>query len=86
MAEKFGVSPDDASRVHCVNITTFWTHWGQFSSTLNKDDRAELEGTVRAFYSVPSVRHHWNNSPLAKPMLDSRFVEFVEEVISEHHA
>jgi len=61
-------------------------HWGQFSSSTSPEDLAEIENVVSGYYRNPAVRHSWDHSPYGKPLLDHRFVEFVENAIADREA
>ena len=81
-AAKFGLDAEQAGAVSWVHCYTFWMHWGQFSSSTNAEDIAELENVVAEYYRNPAVRFSWDYNPYAKPMLDQRFVRFVEQAIA----
>lgn len=85
-AQQLGISPDDASRADWGNAYWFWLHWGQFSSTYEHKDRQELENVITTFYRIPGVRNFWETSPLAKPLLDPAFVEFVDRILRSDSA
>ena len=85
-ADAYGASVEEAICVDSQNHYYFWLHWGQFASSKTPEDIAELRNVVRGFYTVPYVRHSWENAPYAKRLLEPRFVEFVDAIISEADA
>ncbi len=80
-AEKFDIDEGEAGAVNWMHCYTFWMHWGQYSSSTSPEDLAEIANVVSEYYRNPAVRFSWDHSPYAKPMLDRRFVEFVEDAI-----
>ena len=81
-ADQFGLDAEQAGAVSWVHCYTFWMHWGQYSSSTSPEDLAEIENVVGEYYRNPAVRFSWDHNPFAKPMLDPRFVRFVEHAIS----
>jgi len=84
MAAQFGVSTEDAMRSDFHNAYYFWLHWGQFSSTTDENDLDELAHVIHS-YSTPALNYSWTNSIWAKPALDPKFVEFVDDVLANYH-
>ena len=82
-ALELGVSSTEASRNEWLNIYYMWTYWGQWVSSHEARDLAELKHVISAVLSAPGVRHTWENSPIGKPFLDEPFVEFVDSIIKE---
>ena len=82
-AEEFKVTHQDAARSDIHNLYYFWLHWGQFASSKSSSDLEEIRNIVSAFYRTPQVLYSWENSPWARPMLDPKFVAFVDAVLSE---
>ena len=80
-AQRLGVSAAEASRNDWLNMYYLWTYWGQWMSSHETRDLAELEHVIAAVLSAPGVRHTWDNSPLGKSFLDETFVAFVDDVI-----
>ena len=86
VGEQLEITADEASMLENCNAYWFWLHWGQFTSTTEKRDLAELKHMVRKFYTAPCVRVFWDTSPIIKPMMDAPFVEFVDELLREEDA
>jgi len=82
-AEKFGVSHDDASRAHWTIVYYFWLHWGQFASANDEADIEELRHLIDIWYRSPGIKHQWDTSPVTKPILDKRFVDFVDGILND---
>jgi hypothetical protein len=83
MAEKLGVTVEEASRVDFVNVYHFWLHWSQYASTHDAKDLEELKHIIATFYTLPGVTLSWEMSPIGKPLLEEDFVAFVDEVLDE---
>jgi hypothetical protein len=81
-AEKFGISHDDASRAHWTIVYYFWLHWGQFASANDEASLEELRHLIDVWYRSPGIRHQWNTSPIVKPIIDRRFVDFVDGILN----
>lgn len=84
--EKFSVESQEAQRFDFVAQYYFWLHWGQFSTTSTDKDREELRHIIGVFYSLPAIKHAWNNSPFGKVFFESDFVEFVDSIIGTEDA
>ena len=84
-AREFGVSDEEASRAHYAIVYFFWLHWGQYSSSMDEADREELAHLIGTWYGTPPIKHQWLNSPIAKPIIDERFVKFVDGILDQHH-
>lgn len=84
LALEQGVTIEEASQVDWANGYWFWVHWGQWASTHSANELRELENIIRTFYGVEGMRHTWNNSPWGKPILDPKFVSFVDNVLSKN--
>ncbi len=83
MADKLGVTVEEASRADWTNVYYFWLHWSQYASTHDAKDLDELKHIVANFYSLPGMALSWKMSPLAKPLLEEDFVAFVDGVLGE---
>ena len=83
LARGRGVSIEDVSQVDWGNCYWFWLHWGQWASTHDKTGLEELRHLVGSFYSNPGVRRSWESSPWSKPILDPKFVQFVDDVLMQ---
>jgi len=80
---KFTLSAKEAARTDLFNVHWFWLHWGQFSSAKTQDDLDELSRHIEAFYAFPVVGYSWRGSPFGRALLDQRFVEFVDGLLSK---
>ena len=83
-AVKQGVDSAEVSRNDWLNIYYMWTYWGNWVSSREARDLAELEHVISEVLSVPGVRYTWENSPIAKPFLDEPFVEFVDNLVRKN--
>lgn len=83
LARSSGTSIEAASQVDWQNCYWFWLHWGQWASTHDEQGLEELRHLVGSFYSNPGMRRSWDSSPWSKPILDPKFVQFVEEVLMQ---
>ena len=79
IAQELNISVDEAFILDQQNAYWFWLHWGQFASTTNADDEKELDNLIRTFYNSRPIRVCWENSAWHKPLLDKRFIAYVEE-------
>lgn len=83
LAEELGLTPERAIAVEWTNAYYFWMWWGQFTSTTKLDDLEELKHVILGLTDTPGMRRTWDKSPMVKPLLDPKFVEFVETVLAE---
>jgi hypothetical protein len=83
MARTLGVSESEASKVDFTNVYYFWLHWGQFASTHDEKDREEIRHLISTFYRSPGMKLSWETSPIAQPLLDPEFVDFVNGVLAD---
>ncbi|MCB1687199.1 MAG: hypothetical protein KDI33_01860 [Halioglobus sp.] len=83
LADARGITVEDAIRADAMSTYWFWLHWGQFASTNNKKDLAELGDTIGKFYQSPAIKYSWDNGPFSKPLLGREFIEFVEEYMGK---
>ena len=82
LAERLGVSIDEAQLVwHGCCAWTF-IHWAQYRSMKTAEDERELENLVRAFYSIPPMAPVWETDPLIRALLDPGFVAWVDRVLA----
>jgi len=82
MADEEGISIEEATKLDWGNGYYFWMWWGQYASTNAAKDRIELENIVANLGGTPGMRKHWKNSPLSRPLLDTEYVKFVDDVMS----
>jgi hypothetical protein len=78
-----GTSIEAASQVDWANSYWFWLHWGQWASTHDEQGLEELKNLLGLFYSNPGIRRSWDSSPRSKPILDPKFVQFVDDVLMQ---
>ena len=83
LSTRLGISADEASRVDMYASYWFWLHWGQYASSTSDEDINELENLVNTFYRFPFMQACWELSPAAKPILDPKFVAFVDNVLAD---
>ena len=83
LAEVRDITVEDAMRADAMSTYWFWLHWGQFASTNNKEDLAELGDTIGKFYQSPAIKYAWDNGPFSKPLLGREFIEFVEKYMGK---
>ena len=82
-----GISAEEAMRVDSVSLYWVWLHWGQYSSTNNKEDLDELGDTIGKFYSNSrAIKYSWENGPFAKPLLGKKFTEYVDRHMQKYNA
>ena len=58
-------------------------YWGQWSATNDPDDLRDLKHIIEKLFSIPGMRRTWDNSPPGKVLLDERFVEFVDAILTD---
>jgi len=82
LADRLGVSIDEARLVW--NGACAWTyiHWAQYRSMKTASDQHELENLIREFYSIPPMAPVWETEPLIRSLLDPGFVEWVDEILA----
>jgi hypothetical protein len=86
LAEALGITVEEAMRADAVSLYWVWLHWGQFSSTNNKEDLDELGDTIGTFYSNSrAIKYTWENGPFAKPLVSSQFAAFVDRHIQKYN-
>ena len=85
-ASELGIDVVEASRNEWANAAYFWMYWGQWVSSHEQRDLAELEHVIIKIFGIPGVRHTWDVSPLGKPLLDEEFVQFVDEILERNSA
>ena len=81
-AEELEIGADDAARSEWSNAYFFWVHWGQWSTTSDDEGKAELEEMIRGYYTVPVVRYSWDNGRYGKDVFETRFVEYVDNILA----
>jgi hypothetical protein len=83
LAEKLGLSVEEAERIDFYASYWFWVHWGQFASSNSKEGLDELTNIVNTFYRFPFMSTCWELSPSGKQIMDSTFVAFVDGVLAK---
>ena len=84
IAPRLDLSLEEAEQFDWGIVYYFWLHWGQYASTTKESDMHELESIVAAFYTHPSVRLCWEKTPWGKPLLEDRFVNFVDGILARY--
>jgi hypothetical protein len=84
LAIELDIDPVEASRNEWATAAYFWMYWGQWASSHEKRDLAELEHVITQFFSLPGARHTWDFSPVGKVFLDEEFVQFVERIVDKN--
>ena len=82
LAQKLGIEKIDAERVEMYAVYWFWTHWGQYASSTSDKDVQELRNLIHTFYRTTYMQVCWETSPSAKPIMDPKFVDFVDSILS----
>jgi hypothetical protein len=82
MADELGLPLEDATKLDWGNGYYFWMWWGQYASTIHRRDRRELEHIIATLGGTPGMRAHWEKSPLTRPLLDRRYVRFVDGILA----
>ena len=80
VARRLEISIDEATQLNCSALYWFWLHWGQWSTTTEARDRAELKNMVQRFYTSPHIRIIWEAN---RSGLDASFAKFVNDAIAE---
>jgi len=81
LGAKLNISPERASGVDWANTYYFWMYWGQYSSTTTAEDLQELTHVIEALLTLPSMRGTWETSPFTRPVLEPKFVAFVDAIL-----
>ncbi len=55
---------------------------GQYSSTTHEKDLRELEHVIDGLLELPGMRDTWESSPLAKGILEPKFLDFVDAILA----
>lgn len=77
------ITPDEAKQVDFIGVYWMWLHWGQYASITTREDLAELEHLIAELYSVAPQSVSWQRSPWGRPLLDKRFVDFVDGALKK---
>ncbi len=80
VARRLEITIDEATQINCSAHYWFWLHWGQWSTTTEARDRAELKNMVQKFYTKPHIRIIWEAN---RSRLDASFTKFVDDAIAE---
>ena len=82
LAEKLGLSLEEAIAVESQCQGWWWVHWANWASITTEKDMAELRHLVSEFYSVPPMSVAWAHSRNAR-LLDPGFQTFVNGILRE---
>lgn len=82
LAERMGLSTDEAELVWHGCCAWTYIHWAQYRSMKTAEDHRELENLVTEFYSIPPMSTVWATDPLIKALLDPGFVVWVDGVLA----
>ena len=83
VSRRLEISEEEATQLNCSALYWFWLHWGQWSTTTQPRDLAELRGMVQRFYTQPHIRLIWEGQ---RRGLEPRFSSWVDEGIAEADA
>ncbi|MEH6638492.1 MAG: hypothetical protein V7717_04370 [Porticoccaceae bacterium] len=82
LGEAEGVSAERALAIDWANTYYFWMYWGQYSSTTHEEDLRELEHVIDGLLDTRGMQKTWETSPMTRPLLEPKFVEFVDSILS----
>jgi hypothetical protein len=82
LAERLGMTPDEADLVWNTGCAWTYIHWAQFRSIKTPHDEAELRNLIAKFYSSPPMVVLWEHDPKIKALLDPEFVSWVDSVLA----
>lgn len=83
LADRLGVSTDEAELVWNGCCAWAYIHWAQFRSMKTAEDHRELENLVAGFYSIPPMGPVWETDAMLRGLLDPGFVTWVDGVLAE---
>jgi len=83
VARRLELTESDATQLESSANYWFWLHWGQWNTTTEEKDIAELTNMVRRFYTLPQIRLMWEGH---RGWMDSGFEAFVDGVLAEADA
>ena len=83
IARRLELTSEEASQLQASTLYWFWLHWGQWNTSTEAKDLAELEHMVRRFYTRPPTRMIWEGH---RGWLDPAFEAFVDELLAESDA
>jgi hypothetical protein len=84
LAANRSITVEEAMRADAMSTYWFWLHWGQFTSTNNREDLLELGDTIGKFYQAPAIKYSWEKGPFSKPLLSKEFIVFVEKYMAKY--
>ena len=82
LANKFGLSNEEAGKVDAYAMYWFWLHWGQFAASNSNEGLVELENLISTFYRFPYMATCWKLGS-SRQILDPAFVSFVDAILDE---
>ena len=83
VARRFELTQAEATQLQATTLYWFWLHWGQWNTSNEEKDIAELKHMIRRFYTLPQVRMIWEGH---RGWLDANFESFVNEILAEADA
>jgi hypothetical protein len=83
LAAELEITSTEASRNEWADNYYFWMYWGQWAATNDPTDLQELEHIIKSIFSLPGTRRTWDSSPVGKVLMDERFVQFVDRLLTE---
>ncbi len=82
-AEELGLTLKEVTKIDWGHGYYYWMWWGQYSSTTEKRDLEELGNIITKLGALPGMKKHWEESPLSRPLLDTKFVAFVDDIFAK---
>ena len=83
IARRLEISQEEATQLQSATLYWFWLHWGQWNTSNEAKDIAELKHMVRRFYTLPQTRMIWEGH---RGWLDPAFEAFVDGQLAEAEA
>ncbi len=80
VARRLEVTEVEASQFEASAHYWFWLHWGQWSTTMEERDLAEVKSMVQSYYTMPQVRMIWEAH---RGWMTPDFEAFVDAAIAE---
>ena len=80
IARRLEVTELEATQLEASAHYWFWLHWGQWSTTMEERDLAEVKAMVQNYYTLPQVRMVWESH---RGWMTPEFEAFVDAAIAE---
>ena len=80
LCRRFELTPEEATQLAASAQYWFWLHWGQWRSSMDEEDQAELRNMVQRFYALPQIRAVWEAH---QDWMDPVFARFVNEALAD---